>query len=1324
MEVQTRKRWQPLALLVILLFSITALAQNHHLNFTFEDDVVGQMPVGWRHSSSKVEDQPDPAVMKIEVTDRPEHQSYFDDIFPSGSKSLYALDNGTENKISHAISIIHDFQETSSDSDFFFSFDFKIIQTGNILVFINNGNADQAVRIRVQADKLDKSVEIRHGVLDAEGKHVREANGNTKGVYSYLGDNIVLNKWYRLQLRFTRESYLMEFTLLSEDGISYELNNVVSLNPLDNKGINRIMINSTAGGRTETGEWLIDNLYAKDFEFGSRSTIASDKSTLLADNESIANIELVIRNDFGNMTPSVPVILAVPEGREGAEVKGAANWGQVATATADSEGKVQFQVRGSKSGPLTLTATAQHPASWDQTLIQTMAKELELTLVPSVNENNSSIANEPKGAIKADGKTTVEIKVSLRGTDSQEVISGREVELVNLPGFVTVKDKTGKVTNKATTDENGEVTFALSSLGSWQGPVKVQVDRIVEGLEKLVLAGPTLTFEGLIASTSYTLTPEHDVYGGKVPADGSSNYLLEITLRDKSDSPLGGYWVEVEPIAGLNIQALAAQTDETGKIRFLISTQTAGDYNLAIRAEAGTYSIPVETITFETHTAEYPPVIIRTIPKDTNDHYEVTGPIEIYFNKAIDFEHSTNMNLKFSADGKEQVVRPGDEYGNWTYIEAERKIKWTPTMPLWANHEITAILQGAVDAAGFVMDAYSWSFIAIDETGPSLITDACFPRPGEIEVTLDAKLKLTFDEAIYSENNRPKGLQLKLTNVTRGESVSFGSADFSFVSGKTDQVELELSGYLVADAIYELEIKGAIDNALNLMEPEVVSWSFAAVDQTPPKVEAVYPLAFSVIPEGEFARKITLTFDENVDLTNATCTVEIRTDGTSSWEDGNLILSSDYNEATFTWTLYPTSSEWIYNKEYKVTVAGVRDKIDDPYGNPKTPNLMADYVWQFKPLLSISAPIPQEHPQKGALGVSVTEQIIISFDKAILFENAALVLKTKEESTVVAGQINFLEKLGTTATGITFKPEQPLNYDTWYQVDVSGIEGELAGSRLEDYSYSFRTEALGSAKTVLADADNTLEFSIGPVLGDSRRNVSIFVPGGSVAIDSQLTAFNLPNDKKRELNQHLYADGQRLSPEVYEFQLDGELAKSATVTIPYLDDGTGNVVMLDGSKVAANSLQIFAWNPVRQEWEVQGGIVDFDTKTVSCQVEEFRIFAVIGTSKEATALLSEVALSVNPLAFTAAHRQETTFNFRLGTPAKVSLVIYDDRGRVVATLLKDEPYSYGYNSFSWDGYVDGKRVQPGVYLYRLFVTSLDSEHKGDAWVGGTLGVIR
>ena len=184
------------------------------------------------------------------------------------------------------------------------------------------------------------------------------------------------------------------------------------------------------------------------------------------------------------------------------------------------------------------------------------------------------------------------------------------------------------------------------------------------------------------------------------------------------------------------------------------------------------------------------------------------------------------------------------------------------------------------------------------------------------------------------------------------------------------------------------------------------------------------------------------------------------------------------------------------------------------------------------------------------------------------------------------------------------------------------------------------------------------------------------------------------------------------------------MQKKSIITIPFTDDGTGNVLMLDGSMVPASSLQVFAWNSARGEWIPTGGRVDLDAQTVSCEVNDFGIYGLLGTTTTAKEILSDVALTVNPLAFPAEHRQETTFKFRLSSPGIVTLVIYDSKGKVVTTLLKDVPYPNGYNAFTWDGYIDGKRIRPGIYLYRLFATSLDSANRGDVWVSGTFGVIR
>ena len=1298
-----------IAIFFSFAFSCAEGTVFYYCSFSFEEDVNGEIPNGWKQAFSL-----DPPNTDAYVTNDANKVSPIPSmVFPfPNTKALYIKDATKDNSANIYTPISSD-----KTRDLFFSADFKIINEGDLYIqFYTNDLTNYTTRIRFRPNTVMQVMTERNPTANAQGEELINAN-----------------KWYRIQGRINCAKASMDFTLISDEGeIIDELKNLPTITNSRDYAIGMISFNTGSGGAQYVGEFAVDNVYAKELEFCGLTTIETDKPTLTADNISEATIALTVKDDFNSATSDVPVTLSVPEGHDGVFVKGKGNWGETATAITDSNGQVQFKIRGSKSGPVTLTATAEHPANWDEGIIQQMTKTLTITFIPAVSSENSTITIQPADPISADGVSSAQVTVKLAGFDPTDRVSNREVTLLDLPPYVTVKDGAGNTSNKADTDENGEASFWLTSKGSWQGPIKAQVDRTDEELEPLVLEGQTLEFKGLLFKSEYILGPEYDVYNGKVPADGSSSFILELSLFDETDNPVEGCLVDIEPITSLTIEPLGGNiTNKQGKLLYKFYTQVPGSYNLNITAEAGTFVIAVPVLTFEVHTEEYPPVVVATIPKDLNDDYEVTDPIQIYFNKTIDLEQSINLSLTFNSEGKQLVAKQGDTNGNWDYSQTDKKITWTPAKPLWANLQINTTLVGAADSAGFPMDPYSWNIIAIDTTGPALIDSACYPRPGEIEVPIDAKVKLTFDEPIYSEGDTPVGLEIMLVNVTTGQSQTFSPVDISFVQNGTsrkDQVELQLPDNLSADTIYELEISGALDNAQNHMEPEVVTWRFSTIDTIPPQVVAEYPAKDSVIPEGSFEREISLSFSENVDLSDAVCSIMVWNEERETWEDANLVLSSDYDEVTLTWTLYPVSTEWIYNKEYKVIVSGVRDKIEDPYGEPKTPNLMGEYSWQFKPLLSASAPEPQENPGKNATGVSIAQQIEITFNKAIVTENTAITLKLKGKAEPIPGQISFINEFGTTATGIIFKPADFLQYDTWYEVTVSGIMGELAGSELPDYSYNFRTEALGATKSLASELDNSLHFAIGPVVGDSRREINVFVPAGAVKEETQLSVLNLTTDEKLELNRHIWSEGQHLSPDIYEFRLvgsgDTSLQKKSIITIPFTDDGTGNVLMLDGSMVPASSLQVFAWNSARGEWIPTGGRVDLDAQTVSCEVNDFGIYGLLGTTTTAKEILSDVALTVNPLAFPAEHRQETTFKFRLSSPGIVTLVIYDSKGKVVTTLLKDVPYPNGYNAFTWDGYIDGKRIRPGIYLYRLFATSLDSANRGDVWVSGTFGVIR
>jgi hypothetical protein len=62
----------------------------------------------------------------------------------------------------------------------------------------------------------------------------------------------------------------------------------------------------------------------------------------------------------------------------------------------------------------------------------------------------------------------------------------------------------------------------------------------------------------------------------------------------------------------------------------------------------------------------------------------------------------------------------------------------------------------------------------------------------------------------------------------------------------------------------------------------------------------------------------------------------------------------------------------------------------------------------------------------------------------------------------------------------------------------------------------------------------------------------------------------------------------------------------------------------------------------------------------------------------------------------------TIISFELPTTNRISLKIYDFRGKLVKTLIKEEVREAGYHEVLWDGKnSEGKTVPSGIYLFQL-----------------------
>jgi len=88
-----------------------------------------------------------------------------------------------------------------------------------------------------------------------------------------------------------------------------------------------------------------------------------------------------------------------------------------------------------------------------------------------------------------------------------------------------------------------------------------------------------------------------------------------------------------------------------------------------------------------------------------------------------------------------------------------------------------------------------------------------------------------------------------------------------------------------------------------------------------------------------------------------------------------------------------------------------------------------------------------------------------------------------------------------------------------------------------------------------------------------------------------------------------------------------------------------------------------------------------------------------------------VATQVKPHQFSPdceCPQRSVRIGFGLRRSDHVTLSILDGGGRVVRTLLDDQPVRHGYHSFSWNGfYADGRQAPDGVYHPRVDLSDAD-----------------
>ena len=633
------------------------------------------------------------------------------------------------------------------------------------------------------------------------------------------------------------------------------------------------------------------------------------------------------------------------------------------------------------------------------------------------------------------------------------------------------------------------------------------------------------------------------------------------------------------------------------------------------------------------------------------------------------------------------------------------------------NEKLTVTLSGVVDLAGNSMaDSFTLTFIAGDLTRPEVLE--VLPRDGEVEVSETSVLSITFTEALLEEEGKPKGLIIKVKDQ-QGNETTYDKDEIQYFAAEN---KAEVAVNLDINKQYEVFIDGAEDFAGNILVP--FTFKFETTDTIAPTLKNVLPTNNATVKDYEFDRKLKVVFSEKVDVflpeTSALIKLEIEEEP-GVFENVGLSFRKNYDMETNTWEIFLENGEWVYDKRYRVTITGVKDCKETHLGHYIAINeLTAPYSWMFT-LSATSAPnVEPIDPLPGFATFPVDGIVRMAFDKAVLCEPMPIIeISANNQQDNISGELAWENVIGLSATELSFTPIEPLAYDTWYDVTIRGAKGEN-GIVLEEFTYSFRTEVLGDSKPVDPSQSTLLIFPVGPQGSD----VTLLIPEDLFSNPANISAINLAADEIQGLNEQIWSESAQLTNNVYNISSDtGEEfldGKKASLVLPYIEEA-GNVATFSGGFVAENALQLCWWNPEKNEWLPLPSNVNPQTNTVTGQIDGFGIYALMGGSAS-TKFLTEVALTTNPIVLDSS-RQQTTFRFRLLNPSRVTLTLYNSSGRTVAQLIDKVEYPIGFNAYNWDSSTIGRELKPGIYIYRLFATSLDPNNPQSDWVSGTLGII-
>ncbi len=473
------------------------------------------------------------------------------------------------------------------------------------------------------------------------------------------------------------------------------------------------------------------------------------------------------------------------------------------------------------------------------------------------------------------------------------------------------------------------------------------------------------------------------------PMSAASVSSASFELRDATNVlvPAAVTYDSVTRIATLDpLSSLAAGAVYTATVR-------GGGVDPRVTDEAGN-ALSASTSWSFTTAAPVVPTVSTTTPTAGAAGVLATANVTATF--SIDMDAASITGSSFVLRDAASVVVPAVV----TYDAGTRVATLNPNANLLGGVTYTAtVLGGATDpraksTAGVPLALNRvWSFTA-DAVAPTVTTTA--PFSGTTGVSGTANITATFSEAVTASTVNSSSFELRdsANNLVPG-TVTLSSNGLVATFNPTPT--------LTQAATYTATIRGGAtdprvkDLAGNALAANRV-WSFTILaDTVAPTITTTVPLAGATGVSG--TANITATFSEAMTAaTLSTSTFELR-DPANNLVPGVVTLSSNGLVATFNPT--PTLTQ---ASTYTARVRGgsTEPRVKDRAGNA----LAADRVWSFTILPDTIAPtITSRSPGIGAIGVSTTANVVVTFSEAMnaaTINDSTIELRTPSNALVAA----------------------------------------------------------------------------------------------------------------------------------------------------------------------------------------------------------------------------------------------------------------------------------------------------------------------------------